>query len=267
MQEIALMKKLLIVLALLLPSANIVAQHQPPPEAREEVEMGLKAHRQSHFEEATQHFQRALAMDNDFCWARLYLASSFGAQYVPHVESADNLAKAKQAYEHYQTAMKCDPALSTSALRGMAYLKVLMEQPAEARDLYRQLLKIEGDYRDTYYAIAMCDLAEAEANTAAEKARLGLKVDESLASDPVCPALRKRNLPLMEDGLQMLSKAMWLHTSGDGGDQVTASVLYLQRAEIECGDPAAKKAAEKNAAEWNDMAAKATNKQREAAKQ
>jgi len=267
MRQIALMKKLLLILALFLPSANMRAQHQPPPEAREEVEMGLKAHRNSHFEEAAQHFQRAIAIDKDFCWARLYVAESLAAQYAPHVESADNLAKMKQAYEHYQTAMKCEPALSSAALRGMAYLKVLMEQPAEARDLYRQLLKIEGDYRDTYYAIATCDLIEAEANTAAEKARLGLKPDGSLADDPACPALRKRNLPLVEDGLQMLSKAMWLHTANDGGDQVTASVLYLQRAEIECGDPVAKKAAEKNAAEWNALAAKVANKQRDAAKQ
>ena len=239
------MKKLLIILALFLPAANIIAQHQPPPEARGEVEMGLKAHRQSHFEEATQHFQRALAIDKDFCWARLYVAGSLGAQYVPHVESADNLAKAKLSYEHYQTAMKCDPGLSTSALRGMAYLKVLMGQPAEARDLYRQLLKIEGDYRDTYYAIAMCDLAEAEANTAAEKARLGLKADESLASDPVCPALRKRNLPLAEDGLEMLSKANVVALLLPTAATRLMRLPYTRRAEIECGDPAAKNAAEK----------------------
>jgi hypothetical protein len=241
------MQKLLIILVLFLSAANIGAQHQPPREAREEVEMGLKAHRQSHFEEATQHFQRALAVDKDFCWARLYLASSLGAEYVPHVESADNLTKAKQAIEQYHAAMKCDPALSTAALIGMASLKAYMEQWSEARDLYRELLKKEDKYRDSYAHIAAYDLAEASANTRGEKARLGLKPDESLASDPACPALRKRNLPLVKEGLEMLSKAMWLHTDEYGGDQVEASVLYLQRAEIECGDPAARKADEKNA--------------------
>jgi hypothetical protein len=70
----------------------------------------------------------ALAIDNDFCWARLYLASSFGAEYVPHVDSADNLAMAKQALEHYEAAMKCDPSLRTTSLIGMSYLTMLMEK-------------------------------------------------------------------------------------------------------------------------------------------
>lgn len=262
------MKKLLISLVLILTSANTVAQqHQPPKEARDEVEMGLKAHRQSHFDEAKQHFERALAIDKDYCWARLYVAEAFANEYVPHVASADNLAKATQALEHYQTAMQCDPALSGAALIGMAYLNVLMEKPAEARDLYRQLLKIEGEYRDAYYKIAICDYEEASANTRAEKARLGLKPDQSLADTPACPALRKRNLPLLEDGLQMLSKAMWLHTDEYGGDYVEASVLYRLRAEIQCGDPSARKADEKNADEWIAMAAKIASKQRDAAKQ
>jgi hypothetical protein len=94
-----------------------------------------------------------------------------------------------------------------------------------------------------------------------------LKPDESLADSPACPALRKRNLPLLEEGLQMLSKAMWLHPTEEGSDQVTASIFYYQRAEIECGDPAARKADEKNGAYWNHLAAKISNKKRDAAKQ
>lgn len=261
------MKEFLIILVLSLSSTNLVAQHQPPQEARAEVEMGLKAHRQSHFEDAKQHFQRALAVDKDYCWARLYLASSLGAQYVPHVDSPGNLVKAQQTIEQYQSVMQCNPALSGAALIGMAYMKVVMEQPAEARDLYRQLLKIQGASRDNYLGIAGCDLQEASANTRAEKVRLGLRPDESLADTAACPALRKRNLPLLEDGLEMLSKAMWLRTAENGGDQVTASVFYYERAEIECGNPAARKIDMENARFWNDLAAKIANKQRDAAKQ
>ena len=259
------MKKLLFSFVLFLSSPILCCaqQHQPPREAREEVEMGLKAHRQAHFEEAKQHFQRALALDKDFCEARLYVAGAFTHEYVPHVQSTDNLAKANQGFEHYQVAMQCDPALSSSALRGMAYLRGVMEQPAEARDLYRQLLKIEGASQDIYGHIAAYDLEEVLANTRAEKARLGLKADESLADTPACPVLRKRNLPLVSDGLEMLSKAMWLHTNEYGADQVTASVFYYERAEIQCGDPAARKADEKNAAEWTALAVKIGQKQKQ----
>lgn len=262
------MKILLITLLLFFSSDCVVAQqHQPPPEAQEQIELGQQASRSAHYEEAIQHFQRALAIDKDFCWARLLLGSAFAAEYVPHRESAYNLATAKQAFENYEAAMECDPALTSgAALQGMAYLNVLMERPAEARKFYRQLLKIQGAYRDPYYAIATCDLEEASANTRNEKARLNVNPGESLADSPACPALRKKNLPLVEDGLEMLSKAMQLRPSAEGRDQVVASVLYHERAEIECGDPEARKADENNAAYWNDLAVKVATKQRDAAK-
>jgi tetratricopeptide (TPR) repeat protein len=244
----------------------VAQQHQPPREAQQQVDLGQQASRNAHYEEAIQHFQRALAIDNNFCWARLLLGSTFAAKYVPQRKSAYNRAKAKQALEHYQAAMKCDPALSEGALHGMAYLNVVMGQPAKARDFYRQLLKIQPNSRDPYYAIASCDLEEASANTERVKARLNVNPGESLADTPACPALRKENLPLVEDGLQMLSKAMQLHTADEGGDQVTASVLYRMRAEIECGDLEARKADEKNAADWNDLAVKIGKQQRDAIK-
>lgn len=261
------MKILLITLLLFFSGDRLLAQqHQPPPEAQQQVELGQQASRNAHYEEAIHHFQRALAIDEDFCWARLLLGSTFAAEYVPQRRSAYNLARAEQAFEHYQAAIKCDPALKPTALQGMAYLKVLMGQPAEARDLYRQLLKIQDEYRDPYYNIAMCDLAEASANTESEKARLNVNPGESLADSPACPALRKKNLPLVEDGLKMLSKAMQLRPSDQGGDEVAASVLYHLRAEIECDDPEARKSDEKTAAYWNDLAAKVSMKQRDAAK-
>jgi tetratricopeptide (TPR) repeat protein len=262
------MKILLIQLVLFFSLDCLVAQqHQPPQEAQQQVDLGQQASRNAHYEEAIQHFQQALAIDNNFCWARLLLGSAFEAEYVPQRKSAYNRAKSKQAFEHFRAAMKCDPSLSEGALLGMAYLNVSMGQLAKASNFYRQLLKIHPNYRDPYYAIATCDLAEASANTERVKARLNVNPGESLADTPACPALRKKNLPLVEDGLQMLSKAMQLHTADEGGDQVTASVLYRMRAEIECGDPDARKADEKNAAYWNDLAVKIGNQQRDASKQ
>jgi len=261
------MKMLLITLLLFFSSNCLFAQqHQPPREAQEQLGLGQQASRNAHYEEAIQHFQRALAIDADFCEARLLLGSTFAAEYVPQRTSAYNLAKAKQAVEDYQAAMKCDPALSATALQGLAYLNVLMDQPAEARDFYRHLLKIK-QHRDTYYAIATCDWSEASANTRSEKTRLNMNPGESMADSPACPALRKKNLPLVEDGLQMLIKAMQLRSSDQGVDQVAASALYQERAEIECGDPEARKADEKNAAYWTDLAVKVATKQKDTAKE
>ena len=263
------MKILLITLLLFSTSDCLVAQrHQPPLEAQEQVELGQEASRKAHYEEAIQHFQRALAIDKDFCWAQLLLGSSFEAEYAPHRETAFNRAKAKQAFEYFQAAMKCDRALTSgAALQGMAYLNVVMDRPAEARNFYRQLVKIESNYRDPYFAIVTCDLQEASANRQNEEARLNVNPGESLADTPACPALRKKNLPLVEDGLQMLSKAVGLRPFDNGEDQVVASVLYHERAEIECGDPKARKADEKNAAYWNALAVKVATKQRDAAQQ
>lgn len=269
------MKKFVVILLLSWPSANIVAQHeapantvaqhQPPQQARDELNAGVKAYREAHYESAIEHFQRAIAFDSDYCVARLYLATTLAMQYVPGVETDDNIAYAKKAMEQYQMVLTCMPSQTITALKGMAFLKMNMKQFAEAGDLYRQALKQDEKDPELYYSVGVIDWMQAYKNSADEKAPLGLKVDEPLIHDPACAALRQRNLALVEDGIQMLTQAMQLRQDYDDA-MVYTNLLYRRRADMQCDDPAAAKVDEKKADDWSIMAMQARKKKADAAK-
>jgi Tfp pilus assembly protein PilF len=62
-----------------------------------EFELGMKAYKDFHYEEATEHFRRATEIDPNQMEAHLYLASSCAASYIPGAESKDNFEIAEEA--------------------------------------------------------------------------------------------------------------------------------------------------------------------------
>jgi len=184
---------------------------------------------------------------------------------VPGAESEENVANGNKAVEQYQATLRCQPAQSLTPLKGMAYLKMNMKRLDESRDLYRQALKQDDKDPELYYSIGVIDWTQTYKNTSEEKSRVALSSNESLILGPFCRALRERNLSLVEDGMQMLTQAIALRQDYDDA-MVYMDLLYQQRAEIDCGDPAARKADQKKAVEWSDLAFAARKKKAEAAK-
>lgn len=218
-------------------------QHEPPQAAREEVNLGVKAYKAADYDQAIEHFQRAVLIDGDFCTARLYLATAYAQQYIPGVDNKDNTALANKAIEQYQQVLRLQPD-SVNSLKGIAFLRMQMKQFAEAIAAYRDALKVSPNDAELYYSIAVIDWSQAYKNTMDQKALLKLGSDDRLFMDGSCPQMRARNLPLVEDGLDMMGQAMKLRKDYDDA-MAYVNLLYRQRAEIECGDPAASKADEK----------------------
>ncbi|HEX7286802.1 MAG TPA: tetratricopeptide repeat protein [Candidatus Angelobacter sp.] len=258
------MKALVIVVVLVVFSPNVLAQHDPPQAAREEVNLGVKAYKQADYDAALQHFQRAVSIDGDFSVARLYLATTFAQQYVPGVDTDENRALAEKAIEQYQELLKRQPD-SMHSLKGIAYLKMQMKQFDDARLYYRWALKLDDKDPELYYSVAVIDWTEAYRNTAVQKTRLRLKTGDLLIQNPSCPKLRARNLPLVEEGLDMLTQAVRLRKDYDDA-MVYISLLYRQRAEIACGDQAATQADQKRADQWTELAMEARKKKIESGK-
>lgn len=237
-------------------------QHEPPQAAREEVNLGVKAYKAADYDQAIEHFQRAVLIDGDFCTARLYLATAYAQQYIPGVDNKDNTALANKAIEQYQQVLRLQPD-SVNSLRGIAFLRMQMKQFAEAIAAYRDALKVSPNDAELYYSIAVIDWSQAYKNTMDQKALLKLGSDDRLFMDGSCPQMRARNLPLVEDGLDMMGQAMKLRKDYDDA-MAYVNLLYRQRAEIECGDPAASKADEKKADDWSDLAMQARKRKVEA---
>ena len=58
--------------------------------ARDHLNKGVQAYKNSKFEQAIDHFQQAVALDPTLINARLYLATAFAQQYIPGADTPDN---------------------------------------------------------------------------------------------------------------------------------------------------------------------------------
>src|SRR3974390_1246231 len=78
--------------------------------ARDQLNKGVKAYKNSHYEQAIDHFQQAVQLDPALINARMYLATAFVSQYIPGVDSPDNIRTAQQAIDEYQKVLDASGA-------------------------------------------------------------------------------------------------------------------------------------------------------------
>ena len=77
--------------------------------ARDHLNKGVQAYKNSKFEQAIDHFQQAVALDPTLINARLYLATAFAQQYIPGLDTPDNNRSAEQAIDEYKQVLQVDP--------------------------------------------------------------------------------------------------------------------------------------------------------------
>ena len=86
-----------------------------------------------------------------------------------------------------------------------------------------------------------------------ERAKLGMKPDDSLpAKDKkVCATMKEKNTANVQEGIDNLNKALQLRPDYDDA-MAYMNLMYRERADIQCDDPAARAADLKTADEWVD---------------
>jgi Flp pilus assembly protein TadD len=165
------MNALTVALTSVVLSLAALAQVPPDQQAREELKLGVRAYKNANYDEAVQHFHRAELLDPGLCNAKLYLATAYAQQYVPGVESEENVANAKKAIDRYQATLQCDPHSITS-LKGIAFLNMQMKKFEEAKQLYREALKLDDKDSELYYFAGVIDWTEAYGNSMKAKTRM-----------------------------------------------------------------------------------------------
>ena len=89
--------------------------------AKNQLNEAARAYREGRFPEAEQHSREAAALDPDNKTAPMFIARTIHQQYRPGVQSPDNIAKAQQAIEAYQSILAKDPQ-DEEAYKAIAYL-------------------------------------------------------------------------------------------------------------------------------------------------
>ena len=70
--------------------------------ARDQLNKGVQSYKNAKYEEAINHFQKAVSLDPSLLNARLYLATAFAQQYIPGVDAEDNNCMGQNAIDQYK---------------------------------------------------------------------------------------------------------------------------------------------------------------------
>jgi tetratricopeptide (TPR) repeat protein len=218
--------------------------------ARDQLNKGVQSYKNTRYEEAIDHFQQAVSLDSSLINARLYLATAYAQQYIPGADTEDNNKMAQQAIEQYKAVLERDKK-NINSVKGIAYLYLQMKKFEDAKAYYRKAAELDPNDPEVYYSVGVIDWTESYQPRMEERAKLGLKPEEPLKDKKVCASLKQKSWASIQDGIDSLNKALQLRPDYDDA-MAYMNLLYRERADLECDDPAARAADLKTADEWVD---------------
>jgi tetratricopeptide (TPR) repeat protein len=243
--------------------------------ARDQLNKGVASYKNARYEEAINHFQQAVSLDPALLNARLYLATALANQYIPGVDAEDNNRIGQQAIDEFKKVLESNPGRDQkiTSLKGIASLYFNMKKLEEAKEANHKVAEADPSDPDSYYSIGVVDWTQTYQPRMEERAKLGMKPDEPLnAKDKnqkkVCQELKQKNSAIIQDGIDALKKALELRPDYDDA-MAYLNLMYREKADVECDDPAARAADLKTADEWVDktMTAKRAKAEKQAGTQ
>ena len=226
--------------------------------ARDQLNKGVEAYKNTHYEEAINHFQQAVKLDPKLLNARLYLATAYVGQYIPGVDSPDNVSVAQQAIAQFQQVIDDHPSREqkVNSAKGIASLYFNMKKFDDAKKYNRMVSDLDPNDADPYYSIGVIDWTQSYAPRMEERAKLGLKPEEHLNAKnkdqkKVCDDLTQKNMPVIQEGIDNLKKAIELRPDYDDA-MAYMNLMYREKADLECDDLAARADDLKTADSWLD---------------
>jgi len=232
--------------------------------ARDQLNKGVASYKNLKYEQAIEHFKNAVTLDPGLKNAKIYLATAYLAQYIPGVDSPDNLQNANLAIEQYKAVLNEDPK-NVNSIKGIAYLYLQMKKFEDAKSYYGKAIDLDPNDPEAYYSVGVIDWTQAYQPRMEERAKIGLRPDEPLKDKKLCAKLREEGEPVIQDGLDKLNKALQLRQDYDDA-MAYVNLLYREKADRECDVPDQRAADLKAADEWVDktMAAKKAKAEKQA---
>jgi len=226
--------------------------------ARDQLNKGVKAYKDNHYEQAIDHFQQSVRLDPSLINARMYLATAYVSQYIPGVDEADNLRTAQQAIDEYQKVIAMNPSRDqkVNSAKGIAYLYLNMKKWDDAKKFYRMASDLDPNDPEPYYSVGVIDWTACYQPRMEERAKLGMKPEEHLSASnkdqkKVCSELKVKNAPAIQEGIDSLNKAIQLRPDYDDA-MAYMNLMYREKADVECDDPATRTEDLKTADHWVD---------------
>lgn len=235
--------------------------------ARDQLNKGVQSYRSANYEQAIEHFKNAVALDDDLKVAKLYLATAYTSQYVPDVDTPENLRMAQQAIDEYQQVLQRDPD-SVNSLKGIGYLYLHMKKFDQSREYYSKAIEKDPNDPELYYSLGVIDWTQAFQDARNIKTQNNMKEETELngkKDQKLCEEFKTKDGAIVDDGMKALQTAIEKRQDYDDA-MVYLNLLYLRKANDQTCDDPEKRAEYKAAANsWSDRAMAARKKKAEEA--
>src|SRR5215470_17158214 len=207
-----LMLALLAVLALAVTSCAKL-------QARDNLNKGVRAFRDAHYDNAVTYFKQAVELDPDLTTAEIYLATAYSQQYIPGGRSEENDKNAQLAIQTFENVLKREPN-NVNAIAGLASIHQNTNQFQKAHDYYMKYAQLDSSNPVPFYAIG--------------------SVDWIIVYDTNNPPPAEEQGKLVDEGLQNLDKALALNPDYD--DAMTyKNLLFREKSRLAANEADKKK--------------------------
>jgi tetratricopeptide (TPR) repeat protein len=219
--------------------------------ARDQLTKGVQAFKNARYEEAVNHFQQSIVLDPNYEDAKLYLATAYSYQVVPNLDTPENLAIAQKAIDGFNGVLAKDPN-NLVGLKQIASIYRNIKKFDLAKEYEKKVIAIAPNDPEAYYTVAFVDWVLAYKNATTILAADGLTDagdGNPKKSKGACQKLQAANTDLVNEGIQYLNKAIELNpTYSEAMDYL--QLTYRRKADLECGNDAARKADMAQVDEW-----------------
>jgi tetratricopeptide (TPR) repeat protein len=223
--------------------------------SRDQLTKGVQAFKNARYEEAVDHFQNAVALDPKSEDAKLYLATAYSYQVVPNLDTPENLAIAQKALNGFQAVLDKNPN-DLTALKQMASINRNIKKLDEAKAYEKKVIAIDPNDAEAYYTVGVVDWMQAYKNAITILAADGLTDDGNgnpKKSKGACQKIKDANTTLVDEGMEYLTKAVSINPTYDDAMQYL-NLMNRRKADMECGDDAARKTDLAAADDWSQKA-------------
>ena len=223
--------------------------------SRDQLNKGIAAFKNAQYEQAANFFETAVRLDPTNQTAKLYLATTYASQVVPNLMTPENLALAQKAINGFNAVLEKDPT-DLTALKQIASINRNIQQFDKAKDYELKVIATAPNDPEAYYIVGFVDWTLAYKNAVATLAADGLTDDgegNKKMTKGACAKLQGQNTDLVTEGLKYLDKAVDLNPTYDDAMQYI-QLTERRKADLECGNDAARKADLDQADQWTQKA-------------
>jgi tetratricopeptide (TPR) repeat protein len=201
--------------------------------AAEEITKGVAAFKQAEYAKAVERFRSAVDADAGCTTARLYLATAYMQQYIPGADSSENQAMADAAKDQFEKVLERDPD-NQLALSSLASLYFNQHKFDEATSWYKKLILIAPDNKEAFYTLGVMAWDQGREPLQEARQKLGMKPPDPgpIGNDEIRQRLRVNYLPVLEDGIEDLDRALTIDAEYDDA-MAYMSLLYRAKADLE----------------------------------